>query len=391
MRIIYCTCIFLLFFVNLLAQSPSQNVFIITLDGTRWQEIFKGADESLLRNPAYVRDSTLMLQQFYDDNPAERRRLLMPFFWSVLAKQGQLMGNRDLNSKVDVSNLYRISYAGYSEIFTGFADKIFIPNLAINNRRLNVLQWLNKQSAYEGKVAAFCSWNILPFVLNEKHGTLPVNGGYEMMEGDDSTSALINNVQQTIVSKGNTRHDLLTFECAKNYLRQHHPKIMYLGLGETDEFAHEHAYDTYLQKIHEADAMIAGLWCAVQTDPFYKNNTTFIITTDHGRGNKNSTWSTHGFWVKGSGQTWLAMLGAGIAPDGESNKQQQLYQKQIPATIAALLGVNFTASHSVAAPLPLDKIRTFIQKNVAVKDRYLPYFFPKNYHPVASFNAINRI
>lgn len=369
MRIIYSVIIFLSFFISAHAQAPAQNVFIITLDGTRWQEIFKGADESMLHNPDYVKDSSLMLQQYGQGDAEERRRRLMPFFWTVLASQGQLMGNRDLNSKVNVSNLYRISYAGYSEIFTGFADKIFIPNLAVNNRRLNVLQWLNKQSAYQGKVAAFCSWNILPFVLNEKHGTLPVNGGYEMMEDDDSTSALINNVQQTIVSKGNTRHDLLTFECAKNYLQQHHPKVMYLGLGETDEFAHEHAYDTYLQKIHQADAMIAELWYAVQTDPFYKNNTTFIITTDHGRGNKNSTWSTHGFWVKGSGQTWLAMLGAGIVPDGESNKQQQLYQKQIAATVAALLGVNFTASHSVAAALPLDTNLPSSKKSVAVKDR----------------------
>jgi hypothetical protein len=276
----------------------------------------------------------------------------MPFFWSVLAQQGQLMGNRDLDNNVNVANLYKISYPGYSEMFTGFADKLLIPNLEVNNPRSNVLQWLNAQSKYEGKVAAFCSWQVLPYILDEKNGAVPVNGGYEMLEESDSISTLINGVQQSVYVKGNTRHDLLTFECAKNYMQQHHPKVMYLGFGETDEFAHEGEYDTYLQKIHQADAMIGELWYAVQTDPVYRNNTTFIITTDHGRGNKNSTWSTHGFWVKGSGQTWLAMLGAGITPLGECSEKQQVYQKQLPATVAALLGVTFKAKHRVAAAIP---------------------------------------
>lgn len=355
MRIIYSTCILTLLFMGALAQSPAQNVFVITLDGTRWQEIFKGADESLLRNPSYVKDSSLMLQQFGHSDNEERRRRLMPFFLSVLAQQGQLMGNRELENNVNVANLYKISYPGYSEIFTGYADKLFIPNMAVNNPRSNVLQWLNKQADYEGKIAAFCSWNILPFVLNENSGTLSVNGGYETMEEDDSTSAVINGVQQSIFSKGNTRHDLLTFECAKNYMQQHHPRVMYLGFGETDEFAHEAAYDVYLQKIHQADAMIAELWYLVQTDPFYKNNTTFIVTTDHGRGSRNATWSTHGFWVKGSGQTWLAMLGAGITAGGEGKIKQQVYQKQIAATIASLLGLNFTARHPVANAIPVIK------------------------------------
>lgn len=353
MKLLCCVCFLAAFTSASFAQAPSQNIFLITLDGTRWQEIFKGADEALLRNSEYVKDSTLMLQQYGQGNAEERRRRLMPFFWSVLAQQGQLMGNRDLDNNVNVANLYKISYPGYSEMFTGYADKLLIPNLQVNNRHSNVLQWLNDQSQYEGQVAAFCSWQVMPFILNEKNGSLPVNGGYEVLEESDSISAIINGVQQGIYSKGNTRHDLLTFECAKNYMQQHHPKIMYLGFGETDEFAHEGEYDTYLQKIHQADAMIGELWYAVQTDPVYRNNTTFIITTDHGRGNKNSTWSAHGFWVKGSGQTWLAMIGAGVSPLGECSEKQQVYQKQLPATIAALLGVTFTAKHSVAAALPV--------------------------------------
>ncbi|MBC7627010.1 alkaline phosphatase family protein [Ferruginibacter sp.] len=367
MKAIYCICIFLTLTSITHAQPAAQNVFIITMDGTRWQEIFKGADEALLRNINYVKDTTLMLQQYSHTDPEERRRRLLPFFWSVLAQQGQLMGNRNFDNDVNVANLYKISYPGYSEIFTGFADKLFIPNLAVNNPRSNVLQWLSTQPLYQGKVAAFCSWRVLPFILNEKDGAFPVNGGYEALYEKDSTSTLINGVQQNVYNQGSTRHDLLTFECAKNYMQKNHPKVLYLGLGETDEFAHEGAYDTYLQKIHQADAMIAELWYAVQTDPFYKNNTTFIITTDHGRGNKTNTWTTHGFWVKGSGQTWLAMLGAGVSAGGEEKYKQQLYQKQIAATVAALLGLQFKTNHRVAKAMPVERIEPVTEIVAAVK------------------------
>jgi hypothetical protein len=334
------------------AQAPAKNVIVITIDGTRWQEIFKGADEMLLHHTGYVKDTGLMLQQYWHPDVSERRRRLLPFFWSVIEQQGQLLGNRELDNKVNVANLYKISYPGYSEIFTGYADKLFIPNLSVNNPRSNVLQWLNSQPAFKGKVAAFCSWRVFPFILDEKNGELQVNAGYEPLYENDSSSTLINEVQQHINEQSNTRHDLLTFECAKNYLQQKHPRVLYLGLGETDEFAHHGEYDTYLQKLHQADAMIAELWYYVQTDPFYKNTTSFIITTDHGRGKKNN-WASHGFWINGSGQTWLALLGAGISAKGEVKEPQQVYQKQVAATVTMLLGTNFTAKHRIGAPLKI--------------------------------------
>ncbi len=147
---------------------------------------------------------------------------------------------------------------------------------------------------------------------------------------------------------------MLTYESAKSYIEEKHPRVLFLGFGETDEFAHKGQYDTYLQKAHQVDMLIADLWYYVQTDPFYRNNTTFIITTDHGRG-RGASWKGHGFWVKGSGETWIAMLGAGIAPLGEMKEKQQRYQKQVAATVSHLLGEAFIATHNVAGPIALPK------------------------------------
>jgi len=368
---VYLVYLLLAFASYLQAQAPAKNVFIITLDGVRWQEIFKGADSALLQNKDFVKNVDLMLQQFWDITPEQRRRRLLPFFWSVIAKQGQLMGNRDIENKVNVDNRYKISYPGYNEIFTGYPDKIFIPNLALNNPNSNVLAFLNNQKEYKGKVAAFCSWRMFPFILNEKKSKLLVNAGYEALTDSDGANLVINSIQKNIAHVGNTRHDLLTYEAAKNYIEMHHPKVLYLGLGETDEFAHHGAYDKYLQKLHQADAMIAELWYLVQTDPFYKNNTSLIITTDHGRGRKASNWHTHGFWIAGSGETWLAMLGNGIEAAGELTQKQQVYQKQIASTISSLLGYQFEANHPVASPvtlLPFKKQATICEEIVTVKE-----------------------
>ncbi len=335
----------------------AKNIIIITTDGFRWQEVFRGADSNILHNPNQVKDTALMCEQYWDDNLMERRKKLMPFFWNVIAKKGQLSGNRDLQSEVNVKNLYKISYPGYNEILTGSADRTLIPNLAIKNKNINILEWLNSREAYKGKVVAFSSWNIMPYILAESENGLPVNSGYEMLnEAEDSVNMLINQVQQNVTKKTHCRFDMLTFGSAKRYLEEEHPKVLFLSLGETDEFAHKGEYDHYLQKAHQFDEMVAELWYFVQTDPFYKNNTTFIITTDHGRGKKPTNWNAHGFWVGGSGQTWLATLGQGIAPTGEIKQKEQIYASQIAATISQLLGEKFKSNHPVDDAIVLKKL-----------------------------------
>ena len=338
-------------------KTSARNIIIITTDGFRWQEVFNGADSTILHNTNQVRDTALMCEQYWDDNISERRKKLMPFFWNVIAKKGQLYGNRAFNNDVNVKNLYKISYPGYNEIFTGSPDRTLIPNLAIRNNNINILEWLNAKDDFKGQVVAYSSWSIMPYILAESDNGLPVNSGYEMLnESEDSVNTIINQAQANVNNKTHCRFDMLTFGCAKRYLEEKHPKVLYLGLGETDEFAHKGEYDHYLQKAHQFDEMVAELWYYVQTDQFYKNNTTFIITTDHGRGKKSTTWNAHGFWVGGSGQTWLATIGQGIEPLGELKDKQQIYASQIAATISQLLGEKFRSNHPVDDPIVLKKM-----------------------------------
>jgi hypothetical protein len=331
-------------------KSASRHLFIITIDGFRWQEIFSGADPSLVANENYVKDTTLTRQLYWDSTPELRRRRLMPFFWNTIAEKGQLYGNRRFDNKVNVKNFLKISYPGYNEIFTGHTDATS-PNLPINNKNINVLEYLNSTPQYHGKVAVFTSWNVFPYILNKTRSGLPINSGYEKLnEENDTAAGMIDSVEETM-PKSKTRYDLLTYLTAREYIDRHHPSVLYLGLGETDECAHAARYDLYLQHANQIDQMIAELWYAIQTDPYYKDSTTLLITTDHGRGWKTGKWTTHGFWANGSGQIWVAMMGPDILPEGELRTRGQVYQKQLAATIALLMGDPSGAGHPPGRPI----------------------------------------
>lgn len=334
-------------------HAKTKKLFIITIDGFRWQEVFTGADPQLVANPGYVRDTALTRQLYWDSSANDRRKRLMPFFWTTVAGEGRIYGNRLRGNKMNVRNFYKISYPGYNEIFTGHTDAFNSPNLPVENRHVNVLEYLNNSREYKGKVAVFASWNVFPFILNEPRSGLPINSGYTpLAESGDPDAGLIDSVQASM-PRSKTRHDLLTFLTAREYIEQHHPSVLYLALGETDELAHQARYDLYLQQITDIDRMIAQLWYLVQTDPFYRDSTTFLITTDHGRGWKPNKWTTHGFWAQGSGEIWMAVLGPEILPSGELQSQGQVYQKQLAATIAALLGDPVAPGHPPGHPINL--------------------------------------
>lgn len=144
---------------------------------------------------------------------------------------------------------------------------------------------------------------------------------------------------------------MLTFVTAKEYIQTRHPKIVYVGFGETDEYAHSGKYDEYLQSAHLFDEYLAQLWSLVNKDPFYKNNTSFIITTDHGRGQKNNTWVRHDMFTAGSKNSWLITLGPSFENKGEVKNNNEIYTEQIAQTIARIAGFDFLAEHPVAEAL----------------------------------------
>jgi hypothetical protein len=320
--------------------NPENKLFIITLDGFRWEEVFSGADSSLINNPEINTDTSLIKALYWDADPLERRKKLMPFLWSVIAKQGELYGNRNYHNYVNVANPYALSYPGYSELLTGKVDYSLWKNEKRKNQNKNILEELNNSSTYAGKVAAFTSWELFPYILDkEEKGSYVLNSGFQKIGGKDLTPAqsLVNTLQQNVSDKDvATRYDELTYIACKEYILKNKPSVVLLSFSGTDNAGHKKRYDQYLQEANNDDRMIGELWRLLQSMPEYQGRTTFLITTDHGRG-KKSDWYDHGFFVPGSSQTWYALLGNKIVPHGEMKTKVQVYQKDLNALIPEIL------------------------------------------------------
>ena len=320
--------------------NAENKIFLITLDGFRWEEMFSGADSALIHDPGFTSDTTLFKALYWDKSPEERRKKLLPFFWNVMGAQGQLHGNRAYGNKVNVSNPYALSYPGYSELLTGSVDFTIHNNSRKRNKNKNLLEVLSKSSAFGGRVAAFTSWNAFPYILNKEENNFVLNSGLPSLQSKTPTRSeqWVNTLQaERLPEEPETRYDELTYLACKEYIVNHQPGFVFLSFSGTDNAGHEKQYDTYLKEANNADRMISDLWRLVQSMPEYKGKTTFIITTDHGRGGKKSNWNKHGFFVPGSSQTWFALLGHHIVPAGELKMKNQVYQKELNALILELL------------------------------------------------------
>ena len=138
------------------AQQKTENIIIITTDGFRWQEAFGGMDSAIANLKKFNHgDSAYIFKKYWDDDANERRKKLLPFLWNTVASKGQVYGNRNFGNKVDNANPYWFSYPGYSEIFCGYVDTLVNSNEYKNNPNENVLEFINKQSKFKNKVAAF--------------------------------------------------------------------------------------------------------------------------------------------------------------------------------------------------------------------------------------------
>ena len=132
---------------------------IITYDGLRWQEVFSGADEELVGNPKYAKDPEALKAKYWRETAEERRETLLPFLWSYVPQHGYMIGNRFKNSVVQVANKMNFSYPGYSEMFCGWADDERIDsNDPVPNPNVSVLEVVNADPRYKGKVMMYSSW-----------------------------------------------------------------------------------------------------------------------------------------------------------------------------------------------------------------------------------------
>lgn len=333
----------------------TRNVVLIVLDGVRWQEVFTGADPTLLNSEhgGVWADLNTFRKDFWRDDAADRRQVLFPFLWGVVAKQGQIFGNQGKGSVARVANDKAFSYPGYNEMLIGHPDSRIDSNEYGPNPNVTVFEWLNNSPELDGQVAVFGTWSAFADIFNRKRSGLKIQAGWEVPETGKVTprQEVVNELYRTL-----TRYDdtdvfgaLLQMPLL-DYVSQAHPRVLFVGFGETDEWAHSGRYDLVLKSARENDGFVEQLWKTMQALPEYRDQTTFIITTDHGRGGGLEEWKNHGMEQKGSENIWVAVIGPDTPALGERTSVGPVTQSQIAQTVAALLGKDYRGSFPQAAP-----------------------------------------
>jgi hypothetical protein len=308
-----------------------------------------------------VKDVAALQTSFSRTTPEARRQALLPFVWNELAAKGQIFGNRTKGSEAHITNARRFSYPGYNEFLSGAADDARITsNNKIPNPNTNVFEWLNTQRGFTGKVAAIVNWDVIPWILNAERSRLPVWTGFPL-PANAVALKVSPEVEQLVADTtphwGNIVFDSFAARAAVDYVKQSKPRAFYLAFGETDEWAHEGRYDQYLRSAHNVDRFIQRLWETVQSLPAYRNQTTFIVTTDHGRGSGPSAWRDHGKDIAGAEHIWVAVIGPDTPSLGERANCPPVTQSQIAATVAAFLGKDYATAFPHVAPPIADVVR----------------------------------
>jgi hypothetical protein len=323
---------------------PERRLILVTMDGTRWQEVFRGPDKALVAEPKFTHPDWKETVEKAWGRPAD----LMPFLHSLPARGGVLHGNRDAGECMRVTNPMWFSYPGYNELLTGRPDPAITTNDKTWNRNVTFLEWLNRRESFAGKVRMYGTWDVFPYIINDKRSGVPVNG--ESAGAHPTETRTMHDAQAALRAAGTMR-------------------VLYVALGDTDEFAHEGDYAQYLASMNRDDDFIAELWRMAETDPAWRGRTTLIVTTDHGRGSKpGAAWTEHGSaaaWKLapadytipapegfiGSDEIWLAAIGPGVHAAAAGSTC--LTQSQIAASALTALGEEWRAFDAGAgAPLP---------------------------------------
>lgn len=311
----------------------ADNVVLVTIDGFRWQDLFRGADPSLVESDA--------ARASYVDAP-DRAQALAPFLLSF-AQTGALIGNRDQGSCARMSNEYWFSYPGYAELLAGRPNSHARSNRALPNEDVTVLERLSQRPDFAGSVRAYAEWSVVKSILNVERSQLPV-----FVPPDEEAA-----------------HDPQVMAAAREIFGNL-PRVTWLALGDTDNRAHEGDYDAYLAAAHEADAYVQALWNAIEADPRTAGRTTMIVTADHGRGeSEGGRWRGHGsgHWRgivvpglrhKGSDAIFIAARGPGIVATDAYDHGQCASASQVAGTLLQSLGLLAEIGQSdMAAPLAI--------------------------------------
>lgn len=321
--------------------AAGRNVVLILIDGVRQQE-WGGRALDDAGKPVRTTDLFPVMLQ--------------------LRKRGLWMPN------VSISNPAGVSLPAYADIFAGRRQEKILSNYPpaedLRSHYPTLMQEARKQLklGFDG-VSLIASWGPLCTIAFAP----PLLPEADFYRSCSFKNNLPPSTEPPLFFKpevyGGSRTDIDTFMDFAREVPRRHPRLLVIHLGDADEEAHLHAkvqrkigqhYGIfhYHQALRQDDYLVGRIWDALQADPFYRDNTYLIVTTDHGRDTAEDPgqWASHGRCIAEkirtkpcSGCSGVFALAVGPGIPARTARGSYLHTDIAP-TIARLLGVDLPSS-----------------------------------------------
>ena len=190
-------------------------------------------------------------------------------------------------------------------------------------------------------MATVASWAHFNAIAEHIEGATFVNAGQETLAGNAGLDRLNAWQVEAAPPWDSVRFDTFTFDVAMTHLAAARPRLLYLALDETDDWAHDARYERLLDAYARTDQYLKRLWTWLESQPDYRGRTHLLITTDHGRGRTPADWRDHGGKIAGAEDVWIAFVSPSMSRRGEWKNHPGLFTNQVAATVARWLGVDW--------------------------------------------------
>jgi hypothetical protein len=279
------------------------NVILVVIDGARAQEVFDGTDQVIAAQ-----------RRFSDLSHFRTGARLMPELHAWLQDEGTALGAPSDPQGVFASGPNYVSMPGYLEILTGHAQPGCQDNDCGAVREKTILDEARERAGARDAVAAFASWPALGRAVAKSPGAMVVSAGvgfpFGWLELQKAPELLAlwasGRPRESYPGDTGYRIDAYTARLGLRYVDERRPRLTFIALGDTDEYAHKDDYRGYIKALRSADATLGALRNVLQASGDWGRRTTVLVTSDHGRGHD---FRDHGGAFPESARSFVIALG----------------------------------------------------------------------------------
>ncbi len=306
----------LLFLFKLeLSFSQTKNVVVVIIDGARYTETFGDPEHTYIPKMAALAEKGTIISEFYNDGTTYTSKAV-PALWCGTWSGVEPYNNTQYTKDPSIFEYYR-------------KQKNQPETQSIHELTYVSSLWL--QSFHTEYGADY--WP------------------YTISQGSTDEGVVIQ-----------AKEDMVTYQ----------PQLLWVYLPNVDHEGHSGVWENYTGAIQIADSLVNELWIAIQADPFYTDNTTLLVTNDHGR--HTDDFSGHGCSCDGCRHIMFLAIG----PDVKQNYVSDTYRvlPDFAVTASLLLDVDMEyATGSVAQEifLPGTDITSINETKIKITDKFCSF------------------